>query len=195
MITFISAIILAAGESKRMGRPKQLMPLGDTTILERTVDNFLGSKVSEVLVVLGHKAEDMVKLIAKRPVTITINPDYRAGMSTSIVAGLSLVSDRSEGVILASGDQPFVDSQTINRLVKGFYNHDKGIAIPTYQGRRGHPVIFSIKYKEELLKLKGDIGGRQIIKDHPDDILEVAVDAESIITDIDTISDYQSYVG
>jgi molybdenum cofactor cytidylyltransferase len=186
MLTFISAIILAAGESKRMGRPKQLMPLGDSTILERTVDNFLGSKVSEVLVVLGHKAEDMVKLIAKRPVTITVNPDYRAGMSTSIVAGLSLVSDRSEGVILALGDQPFVDSQTINQLIEAFGAHTKGIVIPVYQGRRGHPIIFSKEHRGELLKLKGDIGGRDIISQHPDDVLEVVVNCEGVLIDIDT---------
>jgi len=97
--------------------------------------------------------------------------------------------------MLALGDQPLVDSQTINRLIEEFYNHDKGIAVPTYQGRRGHPIIFAIKYKPELLELEGDIGGREIIKNHPDDILEVAVDSESVIADIDTRADYHSQLG
>ena len=79
-----------------------------------------------------------------------------------------------------------------SKLIEEFYNHDKGIVIPTYQGRRGHPTIFAIKYRGKLLGLKGDIGGRQIVKDHPGDILEVTVDSESIVTDIDTINDYQS---
>jgi molybdenum cofactor cytidylyltransferase len=191
----ISAILLAAGQSKRMGELKQLMPFGQSTIVEQAVDNLLGSAVDEVIVVVGYKAEDVIKAIAAKPIKLVINPDYEQGMSTSIIAGLKLVRGKVQGVMLAMGDQPLVDSQTINRLIEEFYNHDKGIAVPTYQGRRGHPIIFAIKYKKQLLKLRGDVGGRQIIKDHPDDVLEVAVDSESIVADFDTTDDYQSYVG
>ena len=192
----ISAILLAAGESKRMGELKQLMPFGqNTTIVEQAIDNLLSAAVSEVIVVVGYRAEEVIKSIVGKPVKIAINPNYRQGMSTSIIAGLNLVDSRAQAVMLTLGDQPLINSQTINRLIEEFHNHDRGIAIPTYQGRRGHPIIFAIKYKEKLLELKGDIGGRQIVKDHPDDILEVAVNAGGIITDIDTISDYQSYVG
>ncbi len=188
----VSAILLAAGESKRMGKLKQLMPLGKTTILEQAIDNLLGSRVSEVIVVLGYRAEEVMKKVAVRPVKIAINPAYHHGMSTSIVKGLSLVDDRAHAVMLALADQPFIDSPTINRLIAEFLRHNKGIAIPVYHGRRGHPVIFAIKYKAELLKLTGNVGGRQIIREHPDDILEVAVDSESINIDIDTISNYHS---
>ena len=192
----ISAILLAAGESKRMGELKQLMPFGqNTTIVEQAIDNLLSAAVNEVIVVVGYRAEEVIKSIVGKPVKIAINPNYRQGMSTSIIAGLNLVDSRAQAVMLTLGDQPLINSQTINRLIEEFHNHDRGIAIPTYQGRRGHPIIFAIKYKEKLLELKGDIGGRQIVKDHPDDILEVAVNAGGIITDIDTISDYQSYVG
>jgi molybdenum cofactor cytidylyltransferase len=191
----ISAILLAAGQSKRMGELKQLMPFGQSTIVEQAVDNLLGSAVDEVIVVVGYKAEDVIKAIAAKSIKLVINPDYEQGMSTSIIAGLKLVRGKVQGVMLAMGDQPLVDSQTINRLIEEFYNHDKGIAVPTYQGRRGHPIIFAIKYKKQLLKLRGDVGGRQIIKDHPDDVLEVAVDSESIVADFDTTDDYQSYVG
>ncbi len=191
----ISAILLAAGESKRMGKPKQLMPWHQGTILERAIDNLLESAVSEVVVVVGYQAEEVVKVIATRPVAVAVNPDYEQGMSTSIAAGLRLIDDRAGAVMLALGDQPLIDSRTINRLLDEFPNHDKGIALPAYQGRRGHPVIFAIKYKAELLKLTGDAGGRQIIKDHPDDILEVAVDSAGVITDIDTGDDYRSHLG
>ncbi len=190
----ISAILLAAGKSKRMGKPKQLMPLGQSTIVEQAIDNLLGSAVDEVIVVVGHRAEEVIEAIAPRPVKLVINPNYEQGMSSSIIAGLNLVDSQAQAVMLALGDLPLVDSETINRLMDEFYNHDKGIAIPTYQGRRGHPVIFSIRYKEEQLKLTGDIGGRQIIKHHPDDILEVAVDSESVVTDVDTRNDYQSHL-
>jgi len=192
----ISAILLAAGESKRMGELKQLMPFGqNTTIVEQAIDNLLSSAVNEVIVVVGYRAEEVIKSIVGKPVKIAINLNYRQGMSTSIIAGLNLVDSRAQAVMLTLGDQPLINSQTINRLIEEFHNHDRGIAIPIYQSRRGHPIIFAIKYKEKLLELKGDIGGRQIVKDHPDDILEVAVNAGGIITDIDTISDYQSYVG
>ncbi len=186
--TKVSAILLAAGESKRMGKLKQLMPLGNTTIVEQTIDNLLSSGVSEVIVVLGHKAEEVMKKTATRPIKIAVNPIYHQGMGTSIAAGLNLVDSRAQAVMLALGDQPFVDSQTINRLIEEFDSHDKGIAIPTYQGRRGHPLIFSIKYKAQLSGLKGDIGGREIIKEHPEDILEVAVECEGIVIDIDTMT-------
>jgi molybdenum cofactor cytidylyltransferase len=192
MQPMISAIILAAGESKRMGEPKQLMPFGQSTILEKAIDNLLSSAVNEIIVVLGYKAEEVLKTIATKPVKIAINPDYKQGMSTSIIAGLSLIARQAQAVMLALGDQPLVDSQTINQLIEEFYNHDKGIVVPTYHGKRGHPVIFAIKYKQKLLELTGDIGGREVIKDHPDDILEVAVDSESVISDIDTINDYRS---
>jgi molybdenum cofactor cytidylyltransferase len=190
----ISAILLAAGQSKRMGELKQLMPFGQSTIVEQAIDNLLDSAVDEVIVVVGYKAENVIKAIAAKPIKLAINPDYEQGMSTSIIAGLNLVHGRVQGVMLVLGDQPLVNSQTINSLIEEFYNHDKGIAVPTYQGSRGHPIIFAIKYKEKLLKLKGDVGGRQIIKDHPGDVLEVAVNSESIVADFDTTDDYQAYV-
>jgi molybdenum cofactor cytidylyltransferase len=185
--TMVSAILLAAGEAKRMGKLKQLMPLGNTTIVEQTIDNLSSSRVSEVIVVLGHRAEEIMKRIASRPIKMVINPLYRQGMSTSIAAGLTFIDSQAQAVMLALGDQPFVDSQTLNKLIKEFEAHDKGIAIPTYKGKRGHPLIFSIKYKAQLSGLKGDIGGREIIKRHPEDILEVAVDCEGIVIDVDTM--------
>ena len=191
----VSAILLAAGESKRMGKLKQLMPLGTKTILEQTIDNLLDSRVSEVIVVVGYKAEALVEKVATRPVKIAVNPDYHQGMSTSIVTGLKLVNDKARAVMLALADQPFTDSQTINRLIDEFDSHNRGIAIPVYQGRRGHPVIFAVKYKGELLRLKGDIGGREIIEQHPDDVLEVAVNCEGICIDIDTVDSYHLSFG
>jgi len=190
----VSAILLAAGESKRMGKPKLLMPFGKSTILEQTVDNLLNSTVSEVIVVLGCKAEEVMPKLAARPIKIAINPNYHQGMSTSVIAGLNLIDDKAEAVMLVLADKPFVDSKIINELIEQFYAHDKGIAIPAYQAKRGHPVIFAIKYKAELLALKGDTGGRQIIAEHPGDILEVAVDSPGINIDIDTISDYHSHI-
>jgi molybdenum cofactor cytidylyltransferase len=186
----ISAILLAAGESNRMGQPKQLLPFGQSTIVERTIDNLLNSAVSETIVVLGYRDEEIRKTIAGKPVKLVINPDYQQGMSTSIIAGLKQVDKRARAVLIALSDQPFVDSQTINSLVEAFIANKRGIIIPVYQGRRGNPVIFAIKYKGELLNLKGDVGGREIITLHPDDVLEVAVNCEGVLLDIDTMENY-----
>jgi molybdenum cofactor cytidylyltransferase len=188
----ISAILLAAGESNRMGQPKQLMPFDQSTIVEGAIDNLLNSAVSEIIVVLGYRYEEILKTIAGKPVKIAINPDYRQGISASIIAGLKQVDKRARAVLIALGDQPFVDSQTISSLVEAFITDNRGIIIPVYQGRRGNPVIFAIKYKGELLNLKGDIGGREIIKRHPDDVLEVAVNCEGVLIDIDTMENYTS---
>jgi molybdenum cofactor cytidylyltransferase len=178
-----------------MGELKQLMPFGRSTIVEQVVDNLLCSAVDEVIAVVGYEAEDVMKAIAVKPIKLVINPDYEQGMSTSIITGLKLVNSGVQGVMLVLGDQPLVNSQIINRLIEEFYNHDKGIVVPVYRGRRGHPIIFAVKYKEQLQELSGDVGGIQIIEDHPDDILEVSVDSESVVVDFDTTDDYQAYVG
>lgn len=191
MVSMISAILLAAGEAKRMGKPKQLMPLGEKTILEHSLDNLLGSKVGEVIVVVGYEAEAVAKKVATRPVRIAVNPDYKQGMSTSLVKGLDLVSDGAKAIMVALADQPFISSQVINQLINEFETHKKGIAVPVYKGKRGHPIIFAIKYKAELLRLSGDTGGKAIIDQHPDDVLEVAVDSEDIHIDIDDMKSYE----
>jgi len=182
----VSAILLAAGKSSRMGKLKQLMPLGESTMLEQTLDNLLGSKAAEVIVVLGYKAEEVMKRLSGKPIKVVVNPLYRKGMSTSIAAGLKFVDSQSQAVMLTLADQPYVDSPTINRLIDAFSSDKKGIVIPTHQGQRGHPLIFAKKYQAQLYDLSGDIGGREIIKQHPEDVLEVPVDCEGIVIDIDT---------
>ncbi len=186
----VSAIILAAGESTRMGIPKQLLPIGGTTMLGKVLDVLLGSQAEEIIVVVGHKTEEVVKIIRGKPVKIAFNRYYEQGMSTSIRAGLSLTSDKARGFMFALGDQPFVDVKIIDSLIQAFACHGKGIVVPVYEGRRGHPVIFSTKYKTELTSLKGDVGAKVIIANHKEDIFEVSVNSRAIIDDIDTIDEY-----
>ncbi len=191
-MVFISAIVLAAGESRRMGKPKQLLPLGSRTILEQVIDNLLSSKVSEVIVVLGYRAEEIRKRLSGKSVRFVINHDYQQGMSSSIVAGLKSVDMKTKAAMLVLGDQPFIGSDTINCFIDIFNSHDRGIVVPVYQGKRGHPVIFSIKYRDELLGLTGDTGAKKVIASHESDVLEITVASECVCRDIDTISDYDS---
>ncbi len=182
----VSAIVLAAGKSSRMGKLKQLMPLGESTILEQTLDNLLASKAAEVIVVLGYKAEEITRRLSGRPVKVVVNPIYRKGMGTSIAAGLKFVDSQAQAVMLVLGDQPYVDSPTIDRLIDAFGSDSKGIAIPVFKKKRGHPLIFDRKYQTSLRDLSGDVGGREIIKQNPEDVLEVPVKCEGVVIDIDT---------
>ena len=192
--SMISAILLAAGESKRMGQPKLLLPFGNHTILEQTVDNLLNSRLDEVIVVVGHKSHEITKRLTNWPVKVVLNPGYHEGMGSSIAKGLNLVDDSCRAVMIVLADQPFIGSKTINLLIEAFVNKDKGIVIPVYRGRRGHPVIFATKYRKRLQDLVDDVGGRQIIEEHEDDTFEVVIDSESINIDIDTMNDYQSHI-
>jgi molybdenum cofactor cytidylyltransferase len=188
----ISAVVLAAGESKRMGRMKLTMPLGNTTVIGQVITNLLSSQVDEVIVVLGHELQEVKQTIGDKPVRFIINKEYKLGMSTSIITGLKELDSRSQAMIVVLGDQPFINNEIIDKLIEAYMNNNKGIVVPTYHGQKGHPVIFDMKYKAQLLSLTGDEGGRQLIADNNDDVLNVPVDSENIIKDIDTPDDYHA---
>ena len=188
----ISAIVLAAGKSSRFGFTKQILPLGKSTVLEMTIDNYLFSEARETIVVLGHMSGNLSRFLGDRPVKRVMNPRYAQGMSTSLIAGINNVNPDADGIILALADQPFVDSPTINKLIKAFgTGKRKGIIVPVYNGQRGNPVILSRKYMDELLQIKGDVGGREIILRHPEDVKEVVVTCKGVLQDIDTPEQYE----
>jgi molybdenum cofactor cytidylyltransferase len=112
-------------------------------------------------------------------------------MSTSIISGLQAVEEKSDAIMVVLADQPFIDSHIINHILEEFDKHSKGIVIPTYGGKQGHPVIISLKYKSELLALKGDVGARELISRHSEDVHVVTVDSHRITADIDTEEEYK----
>ena len=191
----ISAIKLAAGESKRMGQLKQLLPFRGSSILGQVMESLLQSQVAEAIVVLGYQVEKIMPQIAREAVKIVVNPDFEQGMSSSIRCGLSHISEAADGVMIVLGDQPLIEKETIDLLMGKNRQSERGIILPVYKGIKGHPVIFKMKYKDELMRLTGDIGGKEIIERHPSDVLEVEVDSESVVIGIDAESDYQSLVG
>ena len=190
MNSSVSVIILAAGKSTRMGTQKLCMQLGQHTMLEQTVDNYLASKVNDVIVVIGHEAPNIKKLLPHKTVSIVHNPRYEEGIGTSISAGIKTVKDDMQSVVIALADQPYVRSDTIDYIIDEHRKNNKGISVPVYKGIRGNPAIFDIKYKEDLLTLEGDTGGKQITSRYPDDVFEIAIESEEVIADIDTIESY-----
>jgi len=186
----ISAILLGAGESKRMGVDKLSLLWGRETVLEHCLETFLKSDVNEVIVVLGPRDKRLKGLSRSRKVKAVVNPLFRKGMSTSIRRGLQTIHSNSQGILIALGDQPYLKTRTINALIRAFDQGKEEIVIPSFQGRMGHPVIFHHKYKKELLNLKGDVGGRSIVKRHPEEVRVVPVKSEGVVKDIDTWQDY-----
>jgi molybdenum cofactor cytidylyltransferase len=191
----ISAILLGAGKSKRMGVDKLSLPWGRKTVLEHCFETLLRSKVEEVVVVLNLRKKGIKDLFLRPRVKIVMNPYSKKGMSTSIRRGLQMIHPYSQGILIALGDQPYLKARTINALIRAFSQRKEGIILPSFQGRMGHPVIFDQKYKKELLSLKGDVGGRSIIERHPEDVRRVPVKSAGVVKDIDTWQDYKKALG
>ena len=187
----VSGILLAAGKSRRMGQPKLLLPCGKTTILERVVDNYLKSKISELIVVIGANKDSVREVLISKPVIIVENLYYQDGMSTSIKKGVEAASNQAEGYLIGLGDQPLITPDIIDTLISVFSDEHPGIAICSYKTKRGNPVIFARKFQQVLCALKGDRGGRMIIRQHLAEVKDVAVGSKSIFIDIDTPEDYQ----
>jgi molybdenum cofactor cytidylyltransferase len=186
----ICAMILAAGESRRMGAPKLLLPLGEKTIIETVVDEILRSKADKILVVLGAEREKIESKIANRPVKIVANLRFEEGMLSSIQAGFETLPNEIEAVLVCLGDQPFIPSSVMDKLIEAYQNTRRGIILPVYKKKRGHPTLIDIKYRQEVKKLSPDIGLRALVYDHPQDVLEVEVDTPLILKDIDKPEDY-----
>lgn len=203
------AVVLAAGESRRMGRPKMLLPWGEATVLEAVVRSLLAAPVNRVAVVLGHRAAEhraaLCSLAAEPRVLVVDNPRYGEGMLTSVQAGVAALMqagtallsgvDRATGpclpsgaVVIALGDQPLITPGTVARVLAG---HGGGLTVPTFAGRRGHPVCVDRRLLGPLLALNPDEGLRGLFAQHPEAVVEVPVPTDEILLDVDTPDAYR----
>jgi molybdenum cofactor cytidylyltransferase len=187
----ISAILLGAGESKRMGVDKLSLPWRGKTVFEHCFEILLRSNVEELVIVLSIRNRGIRNVFQREKVKIVTNPYFKKGMSTSIQRGLQAIHPNSHGILIALGDQPFLKTRTINVLIRAFDQGRGGIVVPSFQGKRGHPVILHRKYKKELLDLKGDVGAKNIIERHPEDVRVVSIKSEGVVKDVDTWQDYK----
>jgi molybdenum cofactor cytidylyltransferase len=194
---WISAILLGAGESKRMGRDKLMLPWGKKTVFEHCLEVLLRSEVREVVVVVRSPDEEFEDRTNRHPafvrkkIKVVVNSDPHGGMSSSIRKGLRSLHPGSAGILIALGDQPLLKGSTINALIHAFNRGKKKIAIPFYHKRRGNPVLFDRAYIKGLMRLRGDRGGRSIIENHPDEVVRVRTRSEAVIRDIDTWEEYK----
>ena len=193
----ISALIMAAGKASRMGCPKQLLPFGSTSLLGRVVENLMASSVQEVVLVLGHEAQAVLRVLGfdlsslPKRLKVVLNTDYREGFSSSLRCGLSSLDVQARAVLIALGDQPLIGPSLVDSLIAVFEEGFRGIVVPIYHARRGHPTILDLKYRPEMERIEGDRGCREILAAYPEDLLEVEVDAPQVIWDVDTPDEYR----
>jgi len=190
----ISAIVLAAGRSDRMGRPKQLLPWDGSTVIAHICDVLLNSPIGEVIVVLGHQS-DRVKRALPRGVKVVTLPDASAPMIASIQAGIRAAVSDVRGYMIVLGDQPGITVDLVQRLVYNFWPGPKRIIIPAHRGKRGHPVIIHAQFRDELLAIPETGTLRDVIHAHLDDFRHVEITDPAALADIDTEEDYARVTG
>jgi molybdenum cofactor cytidylyltransferase len=186
----IWAIILAAGESRRMGLPKMLLSFNGLTMIETVLKNVSGSNVDKKLVVLGADRNAIAEKIGKLKVKCCYNENYKDGMLSSIKSGFENLPSDYKAAMVFQGDQPFIASPTINKVIEAYLSSKYGIIIPVYDGIRGHPILIDRKYSSEIVKLSPEIGLRELTLRFHDDVLEVKTEEPGILRDFDTYKEY-----
>lgn len=189
-----AGIILAAGSGSRMKKTKQLLPFGKTNILGQVIQNACQSKLDEIIVVLGHKADKIQQNIDFSNTRIVLNRKYQMGQSTSLIKGLKTISADCDGAIFLLGDQPLITSDIINYLVTSFETSNSSIVIPYFNGKRGNPVIVAKSLFHRLKSISGDTGPRILFEEFKNSILKVPVPDNSILVDVDTKEDYEQLI-
>ena len=186
----ISAILLAAGQSKRMnGENKLTKEIQGIPLIKHSVKNILASSIDELIVVLGYQKEIIEKLIDKHEkIKFVLNKDFESGMASSIIAGLNHLSKNTEAFFICLGDMPLVNQDTYNQLIKS--RNNKEIIAPTYRGQQGNPVLFSKSTKEKIMTIQGDVGAKKILEINKNKILNVEVGNQSIKKDYNTKDDF-----
>ena len=191
----IAAVVLAAGRSERMGRPKPLLPCCGTTFLGTVLDTLKASRVDDVRVVLGHRAEEIrVALLLPEEIYV-VNPRYDAGMLSSVQTGIRALPADTAAFLLWPVDHPLVLADTVERIVEAFTSGGRGVVLPVHEGRRGHPVLFAARLAPALMAAPESVGARAVARAHAHEVLELPVDDAGVVTDINTPEAYREVFG
>jgi len=188
----ISAILLAAGQSKRMdGENKLTKEIQGVPLIKHSVKNILASSIGELIIVLGYQKEIIEKIIDKNnKIKFVFNKDFESGMASSIKTGLNNLSEKTESFFICLCDMPMVGHDIYNQLIKSKAN--KEIIVPTYKGQRGNPVLFNKSMKEKVMDISGDIGAKKILELNKDKILNLEINDQSITKSFNTQGDFSS---
>ena len=191
----IAAIVVAAGRSERMGRPKPLLPCGGTTFLGAILATLATARIEIVRVVLGHRAEEIRTAVPLADAVCAINDDWESGMLSSVWRGVRALPPTLDAFLVGPVDHPLVTVATVAHLIETCARTGKGIIVPVYDGRRGHPVLFKSGLRDALLAAPPSIGLRAVAADRPDEVIEVRVEDLGVVADVDTQADFDRWVG
>jgi len=191
----ISAILLAAGESKRMVDENKLVKkYKNIPLIKHAVSNVLNSSIDELIIVLGYQKEAIEKIIEEnKKIKFIANPNFESGIASSIKKGLDSLSKEIEAFFICLGDMPNVNKEIYNQLINAsFSNKDKEIFVPYYQERQANPILFSKKIKDEIQKIEGDFGAKKIIADNEKKVFKLSIQDKGVITDFNNINDFET---
>lgn len=190
----LSAIVLAAGQSRRMApQNKLLLPFRGKTVIQTVLDAIVPLGFVEILVVTGFEKNRIEEALRDYRVRLVFNADHEQGMATSIAAGISEARTNSDGFMIFLGDMPWIEQEVLRRQIQTFYGSpEESIVVSVFEKRRGNPVIFAQKYRNELLKLRGDRGARSVMERYPEKVIEVPVRDERALNDLDHRKDIPS---
>lgn len=184
----IAALVLAGGQSRRMGATNKLLAeIDGTPMVRHVVDHVLSSKADPVVVAIGHEANKLRSALDGCPVTFAENPDYAEGLSTTLRAGLAALPVDIDGAVVCLGDMPKVEAGIIDRMIAAFDPVEgRAIVVPTRRGKRGNPVLFAKRFFEDMKQVSGDTGARHLIGGHEEIVVEIDVDDDAVLLDVDT---------
>ena len=188
----ISAILLAAGQSKRMdGENKLIKEIQGSPLLKHSVKNILASSIDELIVVLGYQKEVIEKIIDKNEkVKFVFNKNFESGMASSIKTGLNHLSEKTDAFFICLGDMPMVNKSIYNLLIKS--KNNKKIIVPAYKSEQGNPVLFSKSMKKEVMTIEGDVGAKKILELNKDKILNIETNDQNVTRDFNTRDNFSS---
>jgi len=183
-------IILAAGESRRMNEPKLLMQFHGKTMIEKVIDIVSRAGINNILLVLGSGKNEILDVIGKLKVSHCYNENFKQGMLSSIKCGIRSLPEELDAMLIFPGDQPLIPVDAVREVIQAYKQSGKGILIPVYRQKRGHPILIDRKYSPEIEKLDDREGLRSLALKYPDEVYEVEVYHDGILRDIDTKEDY-----
>lgn len=186
----IGAVVLAAGESKRMGFNKMLLPFPGKPMLSVVLTTVIESDIDYVIVVLGDKSEKLLSLIKQTSADYCVNQQYKEGMLSSVICGIKHLRQQVDALMIFPGDQPLVSSGTIKLIIDSYKKTYKEIIIPVFEGKRGHPVLIGSSLIGEIERLDPETGLRGLVKAYPHAVLEVKTNDPGTIKDFDTYEEY-----
>ena len=188
----ISAILLAAGQSKRMGDENKLVKnFQGIPLIKHSVRNILASFIGELIIVLGHQREIIEKLIDKNEkIKFVFNQDFESGIATSIKTGLNHLSEETEAFFICLGDMPMVNKDIFNLLIKS--KNTREIIVPTYKNKQGNPILFSKSMKKKIMTIEGNVGAKKILELNKDKILNIETNDQSITKNFNTLDNFSS---